>query len=62
MRFLVSTKNSIIVMRITLVCFVNVTCTYSNILVKWVSFLSCCTNLSIFVVYITKTCVSLHSD
>ena len=27
-------------MRITVVYFVNVTCTYSSILVKWVSFIS----------------------
>lgn len=37
MRFLVYTKNSIFVMRITVVYFVNVTCTYSSILVKWVT-------------------------
>jgi hypothetical protein len=49
MRFLVYTKNSIFVMRITVVYFVNVTCTYSSILVKWVSFISSCTNLSILV-------------
>lgn len=49
MRFLVYTKNSISVMRITVVYFVNVTCTYSSILVKWVSFISSCTNLSILV-------------
>ena len=60
MRFLVYTKNSIFVMRITVVYFVNVTCTYSSFLVKWVSFISCCT--SIFVMYITKISVSLHSD
>lgn len=34
MRFLVYTKNSIFVMRITVVYFVNVTCTYSSILVN----------------------------
>lgn len=65
MRFLVYTKNSIFVMRITVVYFVNVTCTYSSILVKWVSFISGCTNLSIlvfFVMYITKISVSLYSD
>lgn len=63
--FLVNTKNSIFVMRITLVYFVNVTCTYSSILVKWVSFISGYTNISIlvfFVMYITKISVSLHSD
>lgn len=49
MRFLVYTKNSIFVIRITVVYFVNVTCTYSSILVKWVSFISGCTNLSILV-------------
>ena len=49
-------------MRITVVYFVNVTCTYSSILVKWVSFISGYTNISIFVVYITKISVSLHSD
>ena len=47
-------------MRITVVYFVNVTCTYSSILVKWVSFISGYTN--IFVMYITKISVSLHSD
>ena len=62
MRFLVYTKNSIFVMRITVVYFVNVTCTYSSILVKWVSFISGCTNFSIFVMYITKISVSLYSD
>ena len=62
MRFLVYTKNSIFVMRITVVYFVNVTCTYSSILVKWVSFISSCTNFSIFVMYITKISVSLYSD
>lgn len=62
MRFLVYTKNSIFVMRITVVYFVNVTCTYSSILVKWVSFISGRTNISIFVMYITKISVSLHSD
>ena len=31
-------------MRITVVYFVNVTCTYSSILVKWVSFISGYTN------------------
>ena len=46
MRFLVYTKNSIFVMRITVVYFVNVTCTYSSILVKWVSGY---TNISILV-------------
>lgn len=45
--FLVNTKNSIFVMRITVVYFVNVTCTYSSILVKWVSFISGYTNISI---------------
>ena len=49
MRFLVYTKNSIFVMRITVVYFVNVTCTYSSILVKWVSFISGYTNISILV-------------
>lgn len=49
MRFLVYTKNSIFVMRITVMYFVNVTCTYSSFLVKWVSFISCCTNISILV-------------
>lgn len=52
-------------MRITVVYFVNVTCTYSSILVKWVSFISGRTNISIlvfFVMYITKISVSLHSD
>ena len=49
-------------MRITVVYFVNVTCTYSSILVKWVSFISGYTYFSIFVVYITKISVSLHSD
>lgn len=34
MRFLVYTKNSIFVMRIAVMYFVNVTCTYSSILVK----------------------------
>lgn len=62
MRFLVYTKNSIFVMRIIVVYFVNVTCTYSSILVKWVSFISGRTNISIFVMYITKISVSLHSD
>ena len=47
--FLVNTKNSIFVMRITVVYFVNVTCTYSSILVKWVSFISGYTNISILV-------------
>lgn len=44
-------------MRITVVYFVNVTCTYSSILVKWVSFISGYTNISIlvfFIMYITK--------
>lgn len=36
-------------MRITVVYFVNVTCTYSSILVKWVSFISGYTNISILV-------------
>lgn len=49
MRFLVYTKNSIFVMRIIVVYFVNVTCTYSSILVKWVSFISGRTNISILV-------------
>lgn len=49
MRFLVYTKNSIFVMRITVMYFVNVTCTYSSFLVKWVSFISRCTNISILV-------------
>lgn len=49
MRFLVYTKNSIFVMRIIVMYFVNVTCTYSSFLVKWVSFISCCTNISILV-------------
>ena len=49
MRFLVYTKNSIFVMCITAVYFVNVTCTYLSILVKWVSFISGCTNISILV-------------
>lgn len=49
MRFLVYTKNSIFVMRITVMYFVNVTCTYSSFFVKWVSFISCCTNISILV-------------
>ena len=47
--FLVNTKNSIFVMRITVMYFVNVTCTYSSILVKWVSFISGYTNISILV-------------
>ena len=47
--FLVNTKNSIFVMRITVVYFVNVTCTYSSILVKWESFISGYTNISILV-------------
>ena len=34
-------------MRITVVYFVNVTSTYSSILVKWVSFISGYTNISI---------------
>lgn len=37
-------------MRITVVYFVNVTCTYSSILVKWVSFISGYTNISILVI------------
>lgn len=49
MRFLVYTKNSIFVMCIIVVYFVNVTCTYLSILVKWVSFISGCTNISILV-------------
>ena len=36
-------------MRITVVYFVIVTCTYSIILVKWVSFISGYTNISILV-------------
>ncbi len=47
--FLVYTKNSIFIMCITAVYFVNVTCTYLSILVKWVSFISGCTNISILV-------------
>ena len=35
-------------MRITVVYFVNVTCTYSSILVKWVSFISGYTNITAF--------------
>lgn len=51
-------------MRITVVYFVNVTCTYSSILVNGYLLYPVILILvfSIFVMYITKISVSLHSD
>ena len=48
-------------MRITVVYFVNVTCTYSSILVKWVSFISGYTNISILAVSYTHLTLPTNS-